>query len=201
MTESVAGIVTGGSTVSLTLSDKDIPNGRKSYFTVSPFPVANFAKELKYLVGYPHGCLEQTTSKAFPQIYLRDIAVLLQPSILERGSPTYFVNEAITKISGMQANDGRFSYWPGGSDSNNWATVYATHFLVEAKKAGYSVPEATLKSALSAITTIARSKQIMDCYVYSNHKTEIIRIADKSSVYALCVSPRGSGENFHYEFL
>ena len=187
VTESVAGSLTGGNTVSLTLSDQYLPNGRKSYLTVSPFPVANFAKELKYLVGYPHGCLEQTTSKAFPQIYLRDIAVLLDPSILDRGSPTYFVNEAITKISGMQGNDGRFSYWPGGSEYNNWATVYATHFLVEAKKAGYSVPEATLKSALSSMATIARSKQTMDYYVYSNHKTEIIRIADKSSVYALYV--------------
>ena len=78
-------------------------------------------------------------------------------------------------------------YWPGGSEYNTWATVYATHFLVEAKKAGYSVPEGTLKSALSAIATIARSKQTMDYYVYSNHKTEIIRIADKSSVYALYV--------------
>ena len=75
--------------------------------------MANFAKELKYLVGYPHGCLEQTTSKAFPQIYLRDIAVLLDPSILERGSPTYFVNEAITKITGMQGNDGRFTVLAG----------------------------------------------------------------------------------------
>ena len=187
VTESVAGIVTGGNTVSMTMSDKYLPNGRKSYLTVSPFPVANFAKELKYLVGYPHGCLEQTTSKAFPQIYLRDIAVLLDPTILEKGSPTYFVNEAITKITGMQGNDGRFSYWPGGSEVNTWATVYATHFLIEAKKAGYSVPEGTLKSALSAIATIARSKQTMDYYIYSNHKTEIIRIADKSSVYALYV--------------
>ena len=187
VTECIAGSVSAGNAISLALSDQFLPNGRKSYLTVSPFPVANFSKELKYLVGYPHGCLEQTTSKAFPQIYLRDIAVLLDPSILEHGSPTYFVNEAITKITGMQADDGRFSYWPGGSEYNSWATVYATHFLVEAKKAGYSVPEATLKSALNAITTIARSKLMEDYYRQVNNKTEITRIADKSSVYALYI--------------
>ena len=187
VTECVAGSLAAGNSISLNVSDQYLPNGRKSYLTVSPFPVANFSKELKYLVGYPHGCLEQTTSKAFPQIYLRDIAVLLDPSIIEHGSPAYFVNEAIIKITGMQGEDGRFSYWPGGSDYNSWATVYATHFLVEAKKAGYSVSEATLKSALNAITNIARSRQTMDYYVYSNNKTEIIRIADKSSVYALYI--------------
>ena len=181
VSEASMGSVSGGNSVSLSVSDDYLPNGRRSYLTVSPFPVANFAKGLKYLVGYPHGCLEQTTSKAFPQIYLRDIAVLLDPSIVERGSPTYFVNEAITKICAMQGNDGRFSYWPGGSEYNTWATVYATHFLIEAKKAGYSVPEATVKSALSAMTNIARSKQTMDYYTYSNNKTTITRIADKSS--------------------
>lgn len=187
VSEGTIGSVTGGNSVSLSVSDDYLPFGRRSYLAVSPFPVANFAKGLKFLVGYPHGCLEQTTSKAFPQIYLRDIAVLMDPSIIERGSPTYFVNEAITKICGMQGEEGNFSYWPGGSEYNAWATVYATHFLVEARKAGYSVPEATVKSALSAITNIARSKQTIDYYTYSNNKTTITRIADKSSVYALYI--------------
>ena len=187
VTECTAGVLVAGNSISFPLSDIFLPNGRRAYLAVSPFPVANFAKELKYLVGYPHGCLEQTTSKAFPQIYLRDIAVILDPTIIEHGSPAYFVNEAIRKITGMQLEDGRFSYWPGGSDVNPWATVYATHFLVEAKKAGYAVPEGTLKKALSAITLIARSKQTEDYYTYVDNKTVVTRIADKGTVYALYV--------------
>ena len=100
--ESTSGFAEGGKTITQDIPDIFLSYGRRGNVFVSPFPVASFAKELKHLVGYPHGCLEQTTSKAFPQIYLRDIALLMDPSILEKGSPSYFVNEAITKIVSMQ---------------------------------------------------------------------------------------------------
>ena len=192
VTESVVGFVDAGAAMNQSLEDVFLPVGKKSYLTVSPFPVVNFGKHLKYLVGYPHGCLEQTTSKAFPQIYLRDIAVILDPSILDHGSPTYFVNEAISKITSMQRDDGAFDYWPGGGYSNPWTTVYATHFLLEAKKAGYVVPEATLKNALSAVGAIARAKVTTHYYYRENNRTLVRAIADKSSVYALYVLACGN---------
>ncbi len=202
ISEVSSSFVDGGTPVSVDVSDSYLPFNRKSYVTISPFPVVKFAKQLKYLVGYPHGCLEQTTSKAFPQIYLRDIANLIDPSILERGSPTYFVNEAIAKIVSMQRNDGAFSYWPGGDWTNDWTTVYATHFLVECKKAGYAVPEGTLNSALSAITQIARNNRTFDYTYYWNNRATVKRIADKSAVYALYVlaaagKPETSVMNFY----
>ena len=101
-TDVFGGYVDGGATVSHDIADAYLPYGRRAYVTLSPYPVSNFARELKHLLGYPHGCLEQTVSKAFPQIYLRDIATILAPSAMSGGSPTYFVNEAITKVAGMQ---------------------------------------------------------------------------------------------------
>lgn len=183
--DAISSFVDGGKSASHDIGDDYLSFHRKAYVTVSPYPVANFAKELKYLVGYPHGCLEQTVSKAFPQIYLRDIAVILDPTILNTGSPTYFVNEAITKIASMQGTGGAFSYWPGEHYYNNWSTVYAAHFLLEAKKAGYAVPEATLKNALVAVRGIALSKQTRDFYYYQGQKTVVKRIADKSALYAV----------------
>ncbi|MBI3365474.1 MAG: alpha-2-macroglobulin family protein [Ignavibacteriae bacterium] len=186
--EAISDFIDAGNSVSHDVTNAYLNFGRKAYITLSPYPVANFAKELKYLVGYPHGCMEQTTSKAFPQIYLRDIAAILDPTILNSGSPTYFVNEAIMKVTSMQMPDGGFSYWPGGDYANGWSTVYATHFLLEAKKAGYAVSEGVLKSALNAITTIARSKKTVDYYYYGpGQKVTVKRIADKTSIYALYV--------------
>jgi len=185
--ESTGGFADGGKTVTQEVPDIFLPYGRRGNIFISPFPVANFAKELKHLVGYPHGCIEQTTSKAFPQIYLRDIALLMDPSILEKGSPTYFVNEAITKIVSMQMSDGAFAYWPGGNYANDWTTVYATHFLVEAKKAGYAVPEQTLLSAYNALRKIARDKTTYDYSYFDNSRITIKRIAHKSAIYALYV--------------
>jgi alpha-2-macroglobulin len=189
--EAVTGMIDGGKSVSHDVPDLFLSYGRRAYLTLSPYPVANFAKELAYLIGYPHGCLEQTVSKAFPQIYLRDIAMVLAPSTLNTGSPIYFVNEAITKITSMQLYDGSFSYWPGEAVANRWATVYATHFLIEARKAGFAVSEGTLKSALGAVAGIARSKLTQDYYSYANNQTTVRRIADKGTVYALYVLALG----------
>ena len=189
--DGITGFVDEEKPVTHEIEDVYLTYGRRAFITLSPFPVVNFARQLKYLVGYPHGCLEQTVSKAFPQIYLRDVATLLDPSILNSGSPSYFVNEAITKVTAMQVHDGSFSYWPGGGHSNDWTTVYATHFLLEAKKAGYAVPEATLKAALNAIATISRSKRTQDYYYHHTQRVVVKRIADKSSVYGLYVLALG----------
>jgi alpha-2-macroglobulin len=203
-TDVSAGLVTGAQPVTLDVPDVYLPWKRTSYLTISPFPVVNFSKELRYLVGYPHGCIEQTVSKAFPQIYLRDIAILLDPSILNNGSPAYFVNEAITKIVSMQMGDGQFTYWPGGNETNIWGTVYATHFLLEAKKAGYAVPEGCIRKAATAVSQIARSKRTQDYYYYDQQKQKVLvrRIADKTTIYALYVlaiagSPETSLMNFY----
>ena len=39
----------------------------------STMPPMDFSRRLQYLIQYPHGCLEQTTSGAFPQLFLADI--------------------------------------------------------------------------------------------------------------------------------
>jgi len=36
--------------------------------------------------------------------------------------------------------DGGFSYWPGVNESDDWATSYAGHFLLEAEAKGYTIP-------------------------------------------------------------
>jgi uncharacterized protein YfaS (alpha-2-macroglobulin family) len=188
VTESTSGFADAGKSVIVEIPDVFHSFNRRGHVVLSPFPVANLAKQLKHLVGYPHGCIEQTTSKAFPQIYLRDIALIMDPSIVEKGSPSYFVNEAIKKITGMQLANGSFSYWPGGTDySSDWSTVYATHFLAEAKKAGYAVPDGVLNSALNFIKSVARNRATYDYHYYENNKVVVRRIADKTSIYALYI--------------
>ncbi len=186
-TETQSGIIQAGATVTRSVSDAYFPEGRRAYVTLSPFPVVNFSGRLKNLLGYPYGCAEQITSKAFPQLYLRDIAAVMAPGALATGSPTYFVNEAIALLSTLQTPDGTFLMWPGGTTSNPWSTVYATHFLLEARKAGYTVGDALVKPALSAVAAIGRGKKTMDYGVWRDGKVTVRRIADKSVIYALYV--------------
>jgi uncharacterized protein YfaS (alpha-2-macroglobulin family) len=50
------------------------------------------------------------------------------------------VNAGIQRLAQFQTNSGGFSYWPGDSSAHLWATNYAGHFLLEAKRAGYPIP-------------------------------------------------------------
>ena len=111
---------------------------------VSNSPLVQFSDELSYLLDYPHGCLEQTVSIAFPQIYYGDLA----KTITTKTNFTYDahsnVQEAIRKIESMQIYNGSLTYWPGSVIENWWSTAYALHFLTEADKAGYDVNNNTV---------------------------------------------------------
>ena len=94
---------------------------------LSRSPLTQFAKDLNYLLEYPYGCLEQTVSAAFPQLYFGDLAATLRQQTggrakAQRYNPNYNVQEAIRKIESMQLYNGSLSYWPGGDYDNWWAT-------------------------------------------------------------------------------
>ena len=104
---------------------------------LSTVPSLNMEKHLDYLVRYPHGCLEQTTSSAFPQLYLSKVMQLNED---KQKKIEHHIKRAIERLRGFQLATGDFSYWPNSSHSNEWASIYAGHFLVEAQKLGYLLP-------------------------------------------------------------
>ncbi|MCU4176811.1 alpha-2-macroglobulin family protein [Carboxylicivirga sp. N1Y90] len=104
---------------------------------VSNIPPIDFGRRLKYLLRYPHGCVEQTTSAAFPQLFLSD--VLEQSDELE-STITHNIKGAIKRLEGFMRSDGGLSYWPGSYNASDWGTTYAGHFLLEAELKGYQLP-------------------------------------------------------------
>jgi uncharacterized protein YfaS (alpha-2-macroglobulin family) len=122
----------------------DLPGTKGSnslHIEVSSFKPLNLGDRLNYLIGYPHGCLEQTTSRAFPQLYLEDAVEMNEQ---EKTRVRQHITAAVQKLQGFQLANGGFSYWPGQSNYNDWSSTYAGHFLVEAKQKGYAVPDGVL---------------------------------------------------------
>ncbi|WP_109301740.1 alpha-2-macroglobulin [Aquimarina sp. AU474] len=103
----------------------------------SSLPPMNFESRLGYLIRYPHGCVEQTTSAAFPQLYLGDV---LNISSDNQQKIQKNIEAAIYKLKRYIQPSGGMSYWPGYSNANDWGTTYAGHFLLEANKKGYVLP-------------------------------------------------------------
>ncbi|MBE0652710.1 MAG: hypothetical protein IH594_02865, partial [Bacteroidales bacterium] len=104
---------------------------------VSNIPPIDFGKRLKYLVGYPYGCAEQTTSSVFPQLYLEDV-MELDPRMKDR--ITINVKAAIQRLYLMQLTNGGFRYWPSAIEANDFISSYAGHFMLEAESKGYTLP-------------------------------------------------------------
>ncbi|MCG8752992.1 hypothetical protein G1K86_12385, partial [Tenacibaculum finnmarkense] len=103
----------------------------------STLPPMNFTKRMAYLIQYPHGCVEQTTSSAFPQLYLAEIFELSEE---KKQDIQRNIKATIQRLSGFQISNGGLSYWQGNSTANSWGTSYAGHFMIEASKKGYALP-------------------------------------------------------------
>jgi alpha-2-macroglobulin len=109
---------------------------------VSNFPPIDMARRLKYLLEYPHGCVEQTTSAAFPQLF---VGKVLDINEQQKAKAAINVKGGIERLKQFQYIDGGFVYWPGSDHVDVWATNYVGHFLLEAKEAGYAIPATILE--------------------------------------------------------
>ncbi|WP_411766313.1 alpha-2-macroglobulin family protein [Winogradskyella sp. A3E31] len=103
----------------------------------STLPPMDFSKRLAYLIRYPHGCVEQTTSGVFPQLFLSDIFDLTGQRKAEIQKN---IKAAIKRLGNFQRPDGGLSYWIGESTADDWGTSYAGHFMIEAEQKGYILP-------------------------------------------------------------
>jgi uncharacterized protein YfaS (alpha-2-macroglobulin family) len=141
VTRSALGFIAPGETWTGSIDYPGRPATNTALLELSRFPPLNLEKRLEYLVTYPHGCIEQTASAAFPQLYL-DRIMELEPA--RRTETRANIAAAIERITGFQTADGGFSYWPGGEDPHSWGSTYAGHFLLEARRAGYAVNAAVM---------------------------------------------------------
>lgn len=126
-----------------TLTPFGLAGTNQASIELSPLPNLNLEQHLDYLINYPHGCLEQTTSAVFPQLYLPKL-LKLEPERQQKIE--HYVKRAIAKFSSFQASSGNLMYWPGSTEANDWASLYAGHFLIEAQKQGYNVPLSLLSA-------------------------------------------------------
>ena len=129
----LAGFLRQSVTATLTLSDK------------APIDVRS---AIQGLLSYPYGCAEQTTSSAYPHLFIDAVAArkfgLTPFTMAERAE---MLNKAIARLTGMQAPNGGFSLWGNFSEYQYWLSAYVSNFLLDAREQGFDVPPAVEKRA------------------------------------------------------
>jgi uncharacterized protein YfaS (alpha-2-macroglobulin family) len=141
VTDVVGGTVKPGETWMPEIALPGVTGTNQATLEVSRVPPIDLGRRLEYLIGYPHGCVEQTVSAAFPQLYL---GKLLELSPEKEARVQANVKAALERLRRFQTTDGGLGYWPGDDDPADWATNYAGHFAIEAQKAGYLPPPGLL---------------------------------------------------------
>ncbi len=136
-------IINPGKTWSTDYNLIGVAGSNKGVVEVSSLPSMNLEKRLSYLIEYPHGCIEQTTSAVFPQLYLSD---LIELNATTKAKIETNIKAAIQALKAFQLSNGGLSYWPGAQYADDWGTNYAGHFMLEAEFKGFALPVGFMKS-------------------------------------------------------
>ena len=130
-------VLAPNSTKTISWKTFGVAGSNKARLEVSSMPTINLNGRLQFLIQYPHGCVEQTTSSVFPQLYLNDVVDLdaARKSLIQKN-----ITAGITRLGSFQLSNGGVSYWQGNTTADDWGTSYAGHFLIEAEKKGYVLP-------------------------------------------------------------
>ena len=136
-----------------------IPGSAHLGVTLSSWRGFNVPALLGALDRYPYGCLEQTTSRAFPLLYFNEVAAAGRAkqdvALPER------VQQAVNHVLDMQRAAGDFGLWGPTDSAYPWLSVFALDFLYEAKKAGYVVPQSALQRGMRWLSEITHERDIV----------------------------------------
>ncbi|WP_422505619.1 alpha-2-macroglobulin family protein [Stenotrophomonas sp. GZD-301] len=120
---------------------------------VSALPPIPFASALNGALNYPYGCAEQTTSKGYAALMLDEAtSAMLGADGLDAKTRRERMEGAFGRLASMQVANGNFSMWGDDGYVNPWLTPYIAEFLLDAKDAGFAVPDTVLQKALNRLS-------------------------------------------------
>jgi hypothetical protein len=138
--------------------------------TVSELLLARLKGTFNHLVGYPHGCAEQTASRMLAMLNTEGLLVGADDrysQALQRDR-AQLLRAGIAKLADMQRPNGAFTYWKGGDYVNPYASVYASDILLAAKRNSFDVPDAMIRGIYAALARIVKGEDLSVRYPLSH---------------------------------
>ena len=127
----------------------------KAFITLSNNLVGALRDDLKYLVGYPYGCAEQTSSQLSAMHYAK--AFLEKDRLV--GESENFIRQGVKKLQNMQNYYGEFYYWAEGNHVNAYASLYAAQTLLELQRDGAEIMPTFVKRITKMLTAVASANE------------------------------------------
>ncbi len=107
---------------------------------------------MEYLVGYPWGCVEQTTSRFVPTLIAKENPELFAEILAERDTGK-MIEESLRRLADLQHWYGGWSWWSSGP-ARPYITAYVVEYLLEAKKLGIDVDDKMIVRARNYLESV-----------------------------------------------
>lgn len=147
-------LIEPGASKTIVIDGYGTKDTRKAFVEISSIGLNNAGEIAERLIQYPHGCIEQTTSAAFPQLYISDFSEATAEQLREA---SLNVSSAIKKLQEFQLPNGAMTYWPGTGIAQDYCSSYVFYFISEARKKGYQVPEKMYLSLAKFLSTTSNN--------------------------------------------
>lgn len=133
---------------------------------------------LDYLLKYPYGCVEQTTSATMPWLALGGFHALF-PQQLDPARSKEAVQKGVDRLLQMVVEgEGGLAYWPGGTEPNRWGSAYGGLMLLRARDAGAQMPAEVINGLMDYLAKQLRGLDtVTDPYLISDAALSLYTLA------------------------
>ena len=160
-------------------------NLAKSQVTVSLSAnlLGTLPSAMKYLIGYPYGCVEQTTSRLIPALIAKANLDLFYDAISQKDIAN-IIDTGIARLSALQTPSGGWGWWSEDTPSP-YTTAYVLENLDAAKKDVVTVPDYLFNQAFEYFknsTFTDNFSKVYQTYVLNllgrSEKTQVTQFTD-----------------------
>ena len=112
---------------------------------------------IDYLLTYPYGCVEQTTSTTIPWLSTQNLRKAIPGLNLSEKEVNAAITRGTNRLLSMQTRNGGLSYWPGGTEPVLWGSAYGGLALALAEKGGAKLNSDNLNNLWIYLSTQLRN--------------------------------------------
>jgi len=131
------------------------PKISKLEINLAPSLATSLLSQMDYLIYYPYGCVEQTTSRLVPAIIAAENPNIF-PNLKQAKNLDEIINKGISRLMELQKYDGGWRWW-GDGESDTYVSSYVYEYLIRSKNLGYEMDEYKLSLAKSYLLTKANN--------------------------------------------
>jgi len=144
------GVLSSGSETVINTQPEEFRYNNSIKVMMSRLRTAEYLPAIERLIHYPYGCVEQTSSATYPMIFMKDAGVL-SGGKARSGEVDRYVAAGISRLQTFMMPSGALSYWPGADyPASPYTQQYVANLLIDARNAGYYVPETFFRNVLKA---------------------------------------------------